>query len=211
MAATLGNVFSLDGTKLQIKDTHGKILAIITPSIPEQSRVYGRMDKNINQISRSYDNTGNVDFEEDLLRVSDWTLDNNRHEISGVDNNRHEISGEHFNFKQTHEQKVIEGDWSIWYPVSVLDMENVELLFTYLGHIQTITIPTVTGLDLHSLSMNSLLLGEFWAIEPKDGGLTFYFKGDSDQDALWEAQTDLQPARYLTRITKVRYISCTTV
>jgi len=117
------------------------------------------------------------------------------------------------------ERRIGVSDWSIWYPdtedinntldenneVIVPDDEDKALVFTYQGKMQILTIPTVTSPDKDNLNVNSLILGHLWAIEPKTGGLTFYFR-ESNED-MYEAQTDIQAAGYETKITKAKYIT----
>jgi len=130
------------------------------------------------------DNYGNIDYEERQLGVSDWSIwYPNTTDI----NNTNDEDGE----------------------LIIPEDEDKELVFTYKNYIQTLTIPTVTSPDRDSLNERSMILGHLWAIEPKAGGLTFYFRESTVE--LYEAQTDIQSARYLTKITKVRYISRVTV
>ena len=121
------------------------------------------------------------------------------------------------------ERRLGVSDWSIWYPdttdinntvgsdgeLIIPENEDKELIFTYNNYIQTLTIPTVTSPDVDSLNEKSMILGHLWAIEPKAGGLTFYFRESTTE--FYEAQIDIQSARFLTNITKAKYISKVTV
>jgi len=133
------------------------------------------------------------------------------------------FDGDNYGNIDYEERQLGVSDWSIWYPdttdinntldddneLIIPEDEDKELVFTYQNKIQTLTIPTVTSPDRDSLNDKSMILGHLWAIEPKAGGLTFYFRESTTE--LYEAQTDIQSARYLTKITKVRYISRVTV
>ena len=165
---------------LEIKDENDTILAIITPLLDDDG------NGNIDDDSILFDGEtyGNIDYEERQLGVSDWSIwYPNTTDINNTYDENNEL--------------IIPED------------EDKELVFTYKNYIQTITIPTVTSPDRDSLNEKSMILGHLWAIEPKAGGLTFYFRESTVE--LYEAQTDIQSARYLTKITKVRYISKVTV
>lgn len=165
---------------LEIKDESDRILAIITPITDEDD---GNIDGD-DLILFDGETYGNIDYEERKLGVSDWSIwYPNTTDINNTYDENDEI--------------IIPED------------EDKELVFTYKNYIQTLTIPTVTSPDRDSLNEKSMILGHLWAIEPKSGGLTFYFRESTVE--LYEAQTDIQSARYLTNITKVRFISRVTV
>ena len=140
-----------------------------------------------------------------------------------TDNTSEIFDGDNYGNIDYEERRLGVSDWSIWYPdttdinntvgsdgeLIIPENEDKELIFTYNNYIQTLTIPTVTSPDVDSLNEKSMILGHLWAIEPKAGGLTFYFRESTTE--FYEAQIDIQSARFLTNITKAKYISKVTV
>ena len=157
------------------------------------------------------------EYEDDPSGDLDFSINRGTTDYSGtVDYNGVQIPNK--------ELKIGTSNWSIWYPnVKYSDLiltddgeelvapedEDVELVFTFKGQVQMLTIPTITGEDTMNVSNDSLVLGYLWAIQPRNGGLTFFFRYRIDE--MYEAQVDITTAGYLSKITEARYLSSVSV
>lgn len=157
MTNNVSPLFRVDGEKLELKGLNGNVLSIIDPvTVGDEFS-----DGNIGYEDRGL---GNINFEERPLVNTD-----------GSDSN-----------------------WSIWYPATtditkdvdgstvVPDEEDSRLVFTWNNIVQVVTVPIVSSPDTTSVSADAFVLGNLWAIEPKDSGLVFYYR--ENVNAQYEAQ-----------------------